>query len=64
MAWESASVIAPCFCVLWQDYGNWKWDSGCRRGRASSVQEQAGDGSYFLTRALEISFLLHVKETF
>jgi hypothetical protein len=30
----------------------------------SSVQEQAGDGSYFLTRALEISFLLHVKETF
>jgi hypothetical protein len=28
------------------------------------VQEQAGDGSYFLTRALEISFLLHVKETF
>jgi hypothetical protein len=28
---------------------------------ASSVQEQVGDGSYFLTRALEISFLLHVK---
>jgi len=31
---------------------------------ASSVQEQVGDGSYFLMRALEISFFLHVKETF
>jgi hypothetical protein len=31
---------------------------------ASSVQGQTGDGSYFLTRAVEISFILHVKETF
>jgi hypothetical protein len=40
VVWESASVIAPCFCVLRQDYGNWKWDSGCRRTKGLKRQQE------------------------